>query len=208
MTVWKEQAVTIPVPGEDLVLEGVWQAGSSRGGVIAPPHPLYGGSLENPVVNELAYGLHRSDVPSLRFNWRGVGASQGETTGAPEAAEADFTAALDQLEKTVTGPLYGCGYSFGAATALRVALKDRRLSALVLVAPPVQMIEALPIAELDLPLFVISGGRDEYAPSARLSELLSPLANARLEVLPKVDHFFVSGGLAEVAAFANAASSG
>ncbi len=201
MAVWKEQGVTIQVPGEDLVLEGVWQAGSERGAVIAPPHPEYGGSLANPVVNEIAYGLHKLDIPSLRFNWRGVGGSQGQMTSDAAAAIADYRAALEHLADTVSGRLIGCGYSFGAATALRVAVDDERIERLILVAPPLGMIEQTRLEELERPVLVIVGGRDEFAPAAALSERLGPLANARLEVIAGVDHFFMSSGLAHVAEF-------
>ena len=202
MTVWKEQAVTVQLPGEDLVLEAVWQAGARGGGIVAPPHPRYGGSLENPVVNELAFGLHKLDMPSLRFNWRGVGASQGRATADVNAAAADYKAALDHLADTVEAPLAGCGYSFGAAMALRVALRDPRIERLILVAPPVMMIESLELAKIERPIYVLVGDRDEFAPAPRLSELLTPLANARLEVIPGVDHFFAVGGLSEISRFA------
>lgn len=204
MAVWKEQGVTIQVRGTDLVLEAVWQAGALGGGVVAPPHPQYGGSFENPVVNELAFGLHKADFASLRFNWRGVGGSQGSITGDPDVAAADFRTALEHLSETVSGPLIGCGYSFGAAAALRVA-PGSSLRQLILVAPPVAMIESLPLAELEIPIHVIAGAEDPFAPAARLSELLEPLPGARLELIPGVDHFFAAGGLAQVTAFAAAA---
>ena len=98
-TPWKEQMATIPVPGEDLVLEAVWQGGHRRGAVVAPPHPVYGGSLDHPVCNELAYGLWRAGWSSLRFNWRGVGASQGQVSGEPGPAERDYRAAVEQISQ-------------------------------------------------------------------------------------------------------------
>jgi alpha/beta superfamily hydrolase len=109
VTTWKEQATTIPVEVEGLVLEGLWQSGPDRGAVIAPPHPEYGGSLENPVVSELAYAAHQAGYASLRFNWRGVGGSQGRISGDAGAAEADYRAALEHLARTVPGPFVGAG---------------------------------------------------------------------------------------------------
>lgn len=207
MTVWKEQAVTIQLPAEELVLEGVWQAGSRGGGVIAPPHPIYGGSLDNPVVSEIAFGLYKCEIPSLRFNWRGVGGSQGEVTGDAEAAQADYAAALQHLVDTVGAPVAACGYSFGAATALRVALAEPRIARVILVAPPVQMIDSLPLEELEIPIHAFVGDQDQYAPTGPLSALLSPLANARLEVVPGLDHFFSAGGLTQISEFVAAAAS-
>ena len=195
---WKEQAVVFPA-GDDLVLEGVWQSGADRGAVVAPPHPEYGGSLENPVVNEIAFGLYQSGVASLRFNWRGVGASQGSVSGDPAAADTDYAAALEHVARSVNGPLIGAGYSFGAAAALRSALVDPRVHGLMLVAPPVMMIESLDLSKFDHPLYVIIGAEDSYAPADRISELVSGVPRGQLEVILRADHFFVSAGLGELA---------
>lgn len=195
---WKEQMVTIP-RGEGQVLEGVWQSGAERGAVVAPPHPEYGGSLENPVVNEIAYGLYQCGISSLRFNWSGVGASQGSVSGDPAQADADYAAALDQVAQTVPGPIVGAGYSFGAAAALRTALADARVQGLLLVAPPVQMIGSLDLSKFEFPLYVIVGGEDAYAPVDRLSELVAEAPRGHLEVILRADHFFAAGGLGELA---------
>ena len=195
---WKEQMVTIP-RGEDLVLEGVWQSGADRGAVIAAPHPEYGGSLENPVVNEIAHGLYRCGVASLRFNWSGVGASQGSISGDAEQADGDYLAALEHLDRTVAGPLVGAGYSFGAAAALRTALVDSRMRGLLLVAPPVSMIESLDISKFEHPLYVIVGSDDPYAPVEQVSERFGEAPRVHLEVILRADHFFASGGLGELA---------
>ncbi len=194
---WKEQAITIPVASENLVLEGVWQAGGARGAVIAPPHPLYGGSLDHPVMNEVAYALYRAGFASVRFNWRGVGASQGVSSGDALVAGRDYTAALEHLAASVDGPLLAAGYSFGAAVALRVALRDERVRSLILVAPPVAMIRELPLEKFEGPLHLVVGQDDTFAPVAELSELVAQLPSARLEVIPKTDHFFARG-LAEL----------
>lgn len=190
--------MTIEVEPGALVLEGLWQAGSGRAGVIAPPHPQYGGSLDNPVVSEIAFALESAGCASLRFNWRGVGASQGLPTGDWQAADADFGAAVDQLDRSVEVPLIGAGYSFGAATALRFALEQRRLESLILVAPPVSMLRNLAIDRFSGPIRVIVGDEDEFAPADQLSEVIASLSNARLEVIQGVDHFFGGPGLTEV----------
>jgi alpha/beta superfamily hydrolase len=204
---WRERGVTIRMEDEGIVLEGVWQKGEYRAAVVAPPHPEFGGSLDNPVVNEIAYGMHRVGYASLRFNWRGVGASQGRVTGDPDAADADYRAALRHLQETVELPLIGAGYSFGAATALRVALREPSLRQLVVVAPPVSMLRELPLEQLERPLHVIVGGDDPHAPAEALSEILSPLSTARLDVVPGADHFFMGKGLAELCELIRAALS-
>ena len=119
----EERAVTIALgdggPGD---LEGLFIAGRavrSGGAVIAPPHPLYGGSMDSPVVAELAHACRGADLASLRFNWRGVGASGGEPTGDLDAAAEDYAAGLAFLAESVDAPLVACGYSFGALAAAR-----------------------------------------------------------------------------------------
>ncbi len=201
----KELPVTIEVAPDSLVLEGLWQPGNGRAGVIAPPHPEYGGSLDNPVVSEVASAFESAGCASLRFNWRGVGASQGVSTGDWGAADADFAAALDQLDLTVSAPLFGAGYSFGAAAALRVGLADSRLASLLLVAPPVSMLRKLPIERFAGPIRVIVGDEDEFAPADQLLGLFADLTNARIEVIQGVDHFFGGPGLSEVRRLARSA---
>lgn len=195
---WRERGVTIPVEGEEIALEGVWQDGTDGAAVVAPPHPSYGGSLDNPVVNELAYALYTAGYASLRFNWRGVGASQGEITRDLDAAMADVRAAVRHVRETVELPIVGAGYSFGAAVILHVALADDCFIQTIAVAPPVEMVEQLPLDRLDRPLHVIVGGRDPYAPFEALAPLIETLPNAELEIIPEANHFFADAGLAEL----------
>ncbi len=191
--------VTVPIEDEGLVLEGVWQKGDPPGAVVAPPHPLYGGSFDNPVVNEIAHALFRQGSASLRFNWRGVGASQGKATGDLGVAERDYRAALELVVENSGAPVTAAGYSFGAAAALRLALHDDRIAKLVLVAPPVELIKALDLERLNKPVHVVVGGYDEFAPAGELSELFLPLPNARVGVIGDADHFFVRTGLGALA---------
>jgi len=113
-------------------LEGIFLAGASgeaRGAVLAPPHPLYGGSIESPVLTELAFACTQAGLASLRFNWRGVGASAGEPSGEAGDADLDYASALEHLAETIPGPLVGGGYSFGSAAALRAARAARAAGA-------------------------------------------------------------------------------
>ena len=86
--------VRIPVPTARLTLEALQIGDGIPGAVVAPPHPLYGGHLSNPVVRALARGLGERDVTSLAFNWRGIGASDGRASGDLEVACEDYRAVL------------------------------------------------------------------------------------------------------------------
>lgn len=200
----EERAVTIAASAVGGDLEGLFVVGAppeTGGAVIAPPHPLYGGSMESPVVSELAYACARVGLASLRFNWRGVGASAGEPSGEPQAADADYAAALAHQAETVAGDLVACGYSFGACSAVRTAAASERVRRLLLVAPPPGLLDAEALHAFRGPVLVAVGGADELASPRMLSDLIDGSPEARLEVIPATDHFFQSG-LAELARIA------
>jgi alpha/beta superfamily hydrolase len=186
------------------VLEGVFVAGASEdvgGAVIAPPHPLYGGSMASPVVEELAWACQRAGLATLAFNWRGVGGSAGAASGETSDADADYRAASDELFESVRGPCVACGYSFGSATALRAALALPRFERLVMVAPPPALVDADAFLRYPGSVLGIVGSRDEFAPRVELEALFAKHERAELVVIPEADHFFQLG-LREISAAA------
>lgn len=190
----EERAVAIALPdAAGLALEGLFVAGhpdDPRGAVIAAPHPLHGGSMDVPVVAELSFGCARAGVASLRFNWRGVGASAGEPSGEPELADADYRAALEHLADSVEGEIVACGYSFGAAAAVRTATRDPRVRRLLLVAPPPVLVDRETLECFQGPLLMIVGEADTLAPPAILEDWIPEHPRSRFERIPKTDHFF------------------
>jgi len=195
-----ERMVTIPLGDQGAVLEGTFLAGDpedGRGAVVAPPHPLFGGSMDSPVVNELAHAFARHGIASLSFNWRGVGASAGVPSGDPGAAAEDYRASTEHLEKTVEGPLIAAGYSFGSVAALHAAERHRRVRRLVLVSPPVQMLGVDGLGEFDHEMLVITGEADDYSPPDALRPMCEQSQRIHLHVIAEADHFYVRG-LAEI----------
>lgn len=172
--------------------------------VITHPHPLYGGELENPVVAALAGVYQRLGHTTLRFNFRGVGASGGSYDDG-RGEQDDVRAAahyLAGLGKTVSDL---AGYSFGAWVHLHLDPSLATVRRQLLVAPPVAYLEfnvsAVPAAELR----VIVGDRDPLAPLAQLREqMLGWHPSAHLQVLPGADHFYVNA-LGRLAALAEQA---
>lgn len=175
------------------------QLGGEHGAaVIAPPHPLYGGTLDNPVVLAIADGLRRAGTGALAFNWRGVEGSQGTATDDLEAAVDDYLAAARTLEGTA--PIYAAGYSFGAGTALLAASSEPRFAGVILLAPPVGMISAAALTAVRAPLLIVVGDDDDYAPLPQLRAALVARPDAALEVIAGADHFFHFGGIQAIAA--------
>ena len=158
--------------------------------IITHPHPLYGGDLDHPVVAVLADAYQRRSYTTLRFNFRGVGTSEGHyADGQGEQDDVRAAAAyLAGLDKTVTDL---AGYSFGAWVNLHLNPPLATVRRQLLVAPPVALLEfgemAAPLAELR----VIAGDRDDFAPLDSLRERLPRWhPAARLHVLPGTDHFY------------------
>jgi len=191
-----ERSIVIPCE-EGLALEGIYVSGELGGAVVAPPHPLYGGSLESPVVGEVSHACALAGRASLRFNWRGVGASAGERSGEAADALADYRAALSELAASVEGPLLAAGYSFGACAAVAAAVTEPRVQQLVLIAPPASMLDAEALSGFAGRALLVAGGRDELAPASALEPLVAQAESRRLEVIPEADHFFMDG-LADV----------
>jgi alpha/beta superfamily hydrolase len=195
----QERPVAIALGTGGDALEGLY-VGASRpdsegagGAVVAPPHPLYGGSMDSPVVNEIAYACRTADLASLCFNWRGVGASAGIPSGDTADAAEDYAAAVAYLAKTVDPPLTACGYSFGAVAALRVGCAQTVVRRLVLVAPPPALLDLRELEEFGGPLLVVAGEQDSIAPADTLASLAAELDHATFAAIPEADHFFGVG---------------
>jgi len=192
----EERAVAIPFGDGSRALDGIFVAGleqDSVGVVVAAPHPLYGGSMDSPVVNEIAYAARAAGLASLRFDWRGIGASAGEASGDLDAAVADYEAALEHLCATVPGAAVAAGYSFGAAAAVRAAVGKPQVRRLLLVAPPASMLDAQALEDFPGSILVIAAAEDAIAKASALEAIVADLPRAKCAVVPEADHFFAAG---------------
>ncbi len=109
--------------------------------VVAHPHPLYGGTMDNAVVTIAAHALVSQGIAALRFNFRATGLSEGEHDGGPGEVD-DLRAVIAWLrDRHPSRALWAVGYSFGAATILRLPAEISSLtpSAVLLLAPPLSM---------------------------------------------------------------------
>ena len=159
-------------------------------GVVCHPHPLYGGTMQNKVVHTLARAMQELGVPTLRFNFRGVGGSAGRYDGG--AGELDDALAACAWARAYWGcqTLWLAGFSFGSAVALQAAAFVRP-AALVTVAPPVGRIIVAPVPRPSCPWLVVQGDRDELVDAATVRRWAGEFApSPRLEMLEGAEHFF------------------
>ena len=179
----------------ELTLEGLIAnpGGDAPSAVVCHPHPMYGGSMYNNVVDAILSALWELGYATLRFNFRGVGASEGEHDGGRGEAE-DAAAAMDFLQSQPgvrKGGGVMAGYSFGAMVAVAAGYENAGVSGIVAVALPVGMMEARVPTGASKPILLISGDRDSYSPVAGITALWEKIGeSARLEIIEGADHFF------------------
>jgi alpha/beta superfamily hydrolase len=148
--------------------------------------------MRSMVPGELIHELPARNIATLRFNFRGMGASEGAfEDGAGE--QLDIISAIDVLHELVEGlPLIVCGSSFGADTALSVA--DPRITAWCALAPPLreEKLSRMAAAGSDpRPKHLIIAERDQYRMPDNVLEVTSSWQSTTMDVVPGADHFFV-----------------
>lgn len=158
--------------------------------VVCHPHPLYGGDMDNPVVVRVAEVAQGVGMATLRFNFRGVGASGGVHTGG-EGEQDDVAVALAALAGRLPAdiPIGLAGYSFGAWVAARVAAAMPALPALALLAPPLGMYDLDFLGHAPSRTLLVSGSRDQYCPVEALERLGMRLGTG-VEIIEGAEHFF------------------
>ena len=165
-------------------------AGPVPGVVVAHPHPLRGGSMSSNVVVAICDGLEAAGIASLRFNFRGVGGSEG-AYGEGIAERDDVRGALAFLaaHPAIDGERIGlAGYSFGAGVSLAVVADARVVKALLCVAP--RLTEPIPAERIPCPYLVLVGDQDGNladGAEAYAARLPDP---TRLRVTAGTDHFW------------------
>jgi uncharacterized protein len=173
----------------EAVVEDTGMTGPSYA-IVCHPHPLMGGTMDNKVVTTVARSLRETGIPTLRFNFRGVGASGGTfDQGIGETADAGVVADFGARRWPGRSLVIG-GFSFGGYVALRLAQK-RTPRHLITVAPAIGLFDVSGFAVPQCPWLIVQGDADDVVdPGAVVDwvETLSP--KPRLVVLPGVGHFF------------------
>ncbi len=166
--------------------------------VVCHPHPLFGGSMHNKVVYQAARALHLRGIPVLRFNFRGVGLSEGvHDKGVGE--EGDVRAALDYPAAQFPNlPILLAGFSFGSVVGLRVGCADARVTELIGLGIPVDRSDLSYLRDCAKPKLIVQGGEDQFGSRANTEAFFATLpAPKRLVIVDSVDHFF-TGKLEQV----------
>jgi uncharacterized protein len=167
--------------------------------VLAHPHPLYGGTMHTKVVFRAAKAFCRLGCAVLRFNFRGVGVSDGAFAEGVGELD-DFRAALDFMATRYPGTaLWAAGVSFGSWVAMTAGARDDRVTTLISIALPSKLFDFSTVKESTKPKYLIHGERDELCPLRDVWEFYGGAAEPKeLVVIDGADHLF-DGHLSEVA---------
>ena len=160
--------------------------------VLGHPLPTRGGTMHTKAVFHAAKALARIGVPVLRFNFRGVGRSDGSFSDGPGEQE-DFRAALAFMKARYPDVrrIWSGGMSFGSWVALTVGAADADVTALIGIACPVNKYDYSAVVSAGKPTFLVHGERDELIPVKEIRKFYALLAEPKeLVVIDGADHLF------------------
>lgn len=182
----------------EALLESAPHLAPRRAALVCHPHPLYGGTMHTKAVFRAAKAAASLGFPTLRFNFRGVGQSEGEF-GHEAGERDDARAALDALSGRYPGlPVVLMGFSFGSVVGLAVGASDPRVSELVGMGVPVASSDLGFLRPVRKPKLIVQGSADVYGPRARVEALFDSLAEPKqIHWVEGADHFF-TGRLEEL----------
>ena len=162
------------------------------------PHPLHGGTMNNRVVFALFQAFQKRGYSVLRFNFRGVGRSQGRFDSGPGEL-SDAASALDWMQ-TVNPNASGCwigGYSFGAWIGMQLLMRRPEIDGFIAVSPPAGSLDFSFLAPCPASGLILHGARDDVVPPEAAEKLAKKLAHQKNVVIdftaiPGAAHFFAS----------------
>jgi uncharacterized protein len=159
--------------------------------LVCHPHPLFGGTMHNKVVYQVAKSLDALGLPVLRFNFRGAGMSEGKHDRG-EGELGDVRAALDFLAGEFPSiPLLLAGFSFGCWVGLRVACGDERVTEVIGLGAPVNNTDFSFLRNCKKPKLFLHGSDDQFGATKKVQALVVSLSGEkRLVIVPSADHFF------------------
>ena len=186
-------------PGPDGRLEGRYHPQKAKDAPIAiilHPHPLYGGTMNNKVVYNLHYAFHRIGFTCLRFNFRGVGRSQGEyDQGIGELSDAASALDWAQAINPEARSCWIAGFSFGAWIGMQLLMRRPEIEGFISVAPPANLYDFSFLAPCPSSGLIIHGDKDAVVPHKDVNGLVDKLKTQKgiiieQKVVPGANHFF------------------
>ncbi|MEO8072275.1 MAG: alpha/beta fold hydrolase [Acidobacteriota bacterium] len=168
--------------------------GEIRGvALVCHPHPLGGGTMHNKVVFRAAAGLLEAGLVTLRFNFRGVGNSDGEHDDG-DGERTDVRDALDYLTKNYPNrEITLAGFSFGSRVGTEVALDDDRIVRIISIGTAVDKYDFSYMKNCRKPILFVHGDSDEFGSIENLNSLVALVAenaDTKLVVFKNCGHFF------------------
>jgi len=185
------KATPVVFRSEDGNIEGLMVEGqATKGVVVTHPHPLYGGSMENNVVEAVVRAYGEKGYTTLRFNFRGVGRSEGRYDNG-RGEQEDVRAAVAHLTQLGMTSIDLTGYSFGAWVNAKCIDSLTDVGRMVMVSPPVNFLDFSFLKSCPKIRLVIAGSEDEIAPPAMIEKILlvwNP--ESELKAINGADHFY------------------
>ncbi len=185
----------LEIPASHGSLEAILKEprGAAKGAaLVCHPHPLGGGTMHNKVVYRAAAGLNEAGLVTLRFNFRGVGAS----TGAHDDGDGEKLDVLDALDY-LTGNYPGAeitfaGFSFGARFGIEAVAGDERVARLISLGTPVDKYDFSFIKHVRQPILFVHGDADEFGTVEHLEEIVEQVESKDKEIIifKNCGHFF------------------
>ena len=180
-------------------LEGRYQHGAGDNppiAVVLHPHPQHGGNMNNKVVYNLFHTFTKMGFSTLRFNFRGVGRSQG-TYDRGEGELSDAASALDWLQtyNQNAGACWIAGFSFGAWIGMQLLMRRPEIEGFISVAPPASMYDFTFLAPCPSSGMIVHGDQDTVVPEESVEKLVKKLSLQKgieidYRIVPGADHFF------------------
>jgi uncharacterized protein len=187
----ESHAIAGPAGRLEALLEEPAEAAPRLAILVCHPHPLYGGTMHNKVVYRLARALRRAGAVVLRFNFRGVGLSQGEY-GHLDGEIEDARAALGWLrERYPALPFALAGFSFGARAVTRLACSTAGTCFVLAAGFPTGFGPTEYLETCAVPKIFVQSTRDQFGPRADMETLYARVAEPKqLFWIESEDHFF------------------
>ncbi len=165
--------------------------------LLMHPHPLMGGTMSNKLIYTLYNSFVKMDISCMRFNFRGVGRSEGEFDSG-DGELSDTAVALNWLQSKNPGqPIWVCGYSFGAWIAMQLLMRRPEIQRFIAISPPCNMHDFNFLAPCPKSGQVIHGDQDVIVPIDDTTNMVTKLNTQKnikvdYKIIQNADHFYKS----------------